>query len=214
MRIVSRKKYDLSTVTLNINEIFYSIEYYMKKENEEDIPYNSKNNLDIQLTKQKTKAEYTSIQRRNIFLWMAYASESALCEAMKSINPSPYKKLMGPDKARLHSLLVAADQVRSTLERTGRKNSDHDLELVEETHALHLDMLCRSKRRRSPKREKVALHAGVISQLFARGLSLRQVCAYLKRHAGLDVNHSYLRQCCHDMGIAMPTREGAHEKNI
>ncbi|CAK7049973.1 MAG: hypothetical protein DELT_00999 [Desulfovibrio sp.] len=214
MEIISRKKHDLSTVTLHINEKIFSIEHDMKKENEETTPYNSENNLAIQLTKQKTKTEYTSIQRRDIFLWMASASESVLCEAMKSINPSPYKKLMGPDKARLHALLVAADQVRSTLERTGRKNPDRALELVEETHALHLDMLCRSKRRRSPKREKIALHAGVVSQLFARGLSLRQVCAYLKRHAGLDVNHSYLRQCCLDMEIPISTREGAHEKNI
>ena len=206
MENISRKKRTLSTVTLNINEKLLSIEHDMKNKNEETTPYNSENNLDIQLIKQNTKIKYTSIQRRDVFLWMASASEPVLCEAMKSINPSPYKKLMGPDKAKLHALLVAADQVRSTLERTGRKNPDRDLELVEETHALHLGMLCQPKRRRSPKREKIALHGGVIRQLFDRGLSLRQVCAYLKRHVGLDVNHSYLRQCCLEMGIATPTR--------
>lgn len=144
---------------------------------------------------------------------MASASESALYEVMKSINPAPYKKLMGPDKARLHALLVAADHIRSILERTGRKNPDRDLGAVEETHALHLDMACRPKPRRSPKREKIALHAGAIRQLFQHGLSLRQICAYLKRHAGLDVNHSYLRQCCLDMGIAIPTKGAGHEKS-
>ena len=180
----------------------------------ERTPYNSKNNFKIQLAKQNNKIEYTSVQRKNTFLWLASVSESTLCEVMKSINPAPYKKLMGPDKARLHALLVAADRVRSTLERTVRKNPDRNLGPVEETHTLHLDMLCQPKRRRSPKREKIALHAGVIRQLFARGLSLRQVCAYLKRHAGLDVNHSYLRQCCLDMRITIPTRGGAREKNI
>ena len=185
----------------------------MNNDKIENTPYNSKNSLIIQVTKQNTKIEYNSIQRRELFLWMASASESALCEVMKSINPAPYKKLMGPDKARLHALLVAADGVRAALERPGRKNPDRDLGALQETHALHLDMACRSKPRRSPKQEKISLHAGVISQLFARGLSLRQVCAYLKRYAGLDVNHSYLRQCCLDMGIAIPTKRAAHEKS-
>ena len=144
---------------------------------------------------------------------MANAAEATLLEVVKNINPSPYKKLMGTDGARLHALLIAADAVRATLERPGRKNFDRDLSVLDETHNLHLDMLCQPKRRRSPKREKVVLHAGIIRQLFARGLSLRQVCAYLKRHAGLDVNHSYLRQCCREMGIETPGREGAHEKN-
>ena len=181
----------------------------MKSNKNENIPYDSENSLAIQIIKQNSTIEYSSVQRRELFAWMASASESALCEVMKSINPAPYKKLMGSDKARLYALLVAAGHVRSTLGRTGRKNPDRDLEAVEETHALHLDMLCHPKRRRSRKREKIALHAGVISQLFARELSLRQVCAYLKRHAGLDVNHSYLRQCCRELGIAMSDGKGA-----
>ena len=80
---------------------------------------------------------------------------------------------MGPDKARLHALLVSADAVRATLQRTGRKNSDRELGALEETHALHLDMVRQQKRRRSPKREKIALHEGVIRRLFELGLSLR-----------------------------------------
>ena len=135
---------------------------------------------------------------------MAYASESALHEVMKNINPSPYKKLMGPDGARLHALLAAADKVRSVLERTGRKNPDRDLSRLEETHELHLAMITSPKTRRSPKREKITLHGGVILELFERGFSLRQACAYLKRHLGLDVNHAYLRQCCLEMGVVMP----------
>jgi hypothetical protein len=185
----------------------------MNNNKNENSPYNSEDSLAIQITKQHTTIGYNTIKRRELFVWMASASESALCEVMKGINPAPYKKLLGPDKARLHALLVAAEHIRSTLERTGRKNPARDLGAVEETYVLHLDMACRPKPRRSQKREKIALHAGVISQLFARGLSLRQVCVYLKRHAGLDVNHSYLRQCCLDLGIAMPTREAAHEKS-
>ena len=142
---------------------------------------------------------------------MANAPENILCEVMKGINPAPYKKLMGPDKARLHALLVAADTVRTTLERTGRKNPDRDLGALEETHALHLGLVRQQRRRRSPKREKIALHEGVIRQLFEHGLSLRQVCAYLKRHAALDVNHSYLRQCCREMGILTPAKPGQQE---
>lgn len=135
---------------------------------------------------------------------MAGASESVLHEVMKGINPASYKKLMGPDGARLHALLVAAEKVRSALERTVRKNPDRDVFRLEETHELHLAMIASPKTRRSPKREKIALHEGVIRKLFERGLSLRQVCAYLKQHARLDVNHAYLRQCCLEMGIAMP----------
>ena len=185
----------------------------MNNHKTENTPYNSENSLIIHVIKQNTKIEYNSIQRRELFLWMASASESALYEVMKSINPAPYKKLMGPDKARLHALLAAADSVRATLERTSRKNPDHELGALEETHSLHLDMVRQQKRRRSPKREKIALHEGVIRRLFELGLSLRQVCAYLKRHAGFDVNHSYLRQCCLDMGIAMPAKEAAREKS-
>ena len=148
-----------------------------------------------------------------MFFWMASAPENVLCEVMKTINPSPYKKLMGPDKARLHALLVAADGVRAALQRTGRKNPDRELDALEETHNLHLDMARQQKRRRSPKREKIALHEGVIRRLFEFGLSLRQICAYLKRHVGLDVNHSYLRQCCLEMGIETSMKRGAHEKN-
>lgn len=132
---------------------------------------------------------------------MANAPEAVLCEIMKAINPAPYKKLMGPDKARLHALLVAADTMRSALDRTGRKNPERDLAALYETHELHLELIARPKVRRSPKRKKVALHADEIQRLLTRVLSLRQICVYLKRHVGLSVNHSYLRQCCHEMGI-------------
>lgn len=169
--------------------------------------YTQEHNSIIQVNKQKYKDEYSSIQRKELLHWMSNSSESALCEVMKAINPAPYKKLMGPDKARLHALLAAADHVRSTLERTGRKNPDQDLSLLEEAHELHLAMVASPRTRRSPKREKIVLHEGVIRQLFARGLSLRRVCAYLKRHAGVDVNHAYLRQCCLEMGIVMPGAE-------
>lgn len=148
-----------------------------------------------------------------MFFWMADAPESVLCEVMKSINPAPYKKIMGPDKARLHALLVSADRVQSALELTGRKNPDRNLARLEATHDLHLSMIAPPKTRRSPKREKIALHEGAIRQLFARGYSLREVCRYLKRHAGLAVNHSYLRQCCLDMGLATPGKKEAHEKS-
>lgn len=145
---------------------------------------------------------------------MARSSEITLCEVMKSINPAPYKKLMGPDKARLHALLVAADHVRSTLERTGRKNPDRDLNRLEDAHELHLSMLAPPGTRRSPKREKIVLHEGIIRQLFAKGYSLRQVCRYLKRYAGLEVNHSYLRQCCLEMGMELPReRKAVSETN-
>ena len=184
----------------------------MINRNDESRTYNSENSHSIQLTKQENKSEYSSIQRRYLFLWMDEASESALHEVMKNINPSPYKKLMGPDGARLHALLVAADTVRATLERPGRKNFDRDLAVLDETHNLHLDMVCQPKRRRSPKREKIALHEGVIRQLFACGLSFRLVCAYLKRHAGLDVNHSYLRQCCRELGVETSGKGNTHEK--
>lgn len=177
----------------------------------ESTAYIEENNVEIQLIKRDYKIKYSAIQRQDILLWMANASEDILFEVMKSINPSPYKKLMGPDKARLYALLVAADKVRRTLERTGRKNPHRDLGALDETHALHLDMLLRQKRRRSPKREKIALHEGVIRRLFEHGLSLRQVCAYLKRHAGLDVNHSYLRQCCRELGILHSPIEGSRE---
>mgnify|MGYP003623575595 CR=1 FL=1 len=144
---------------------------------------------------------------------MADASESSLHEVMKNINPSPYKKLMGPDGARLHALLKAAEQVRSSRELPGRRNPDRNLARLEETHDLHLSMLDPPKTRRSSKREKVALHEGIIRQLFARGYSLREVCRYLKHHAGLAVNHSYLRQCCLEMGLETPGKRKAYEKN-
>jgi hypothetical protein len=179
----------------------------MKKEHDEETAYNQKNSLVIHFDKHTDKVEYNSIQKQELFSWMAKASENTLCEVMKAINPAPYKKLMGPDKARLHALLVAADRVRSTLERTGRKNPDRDLARMDETHDLHLSMITPPKTRRSPKREKIALHEGIIRQLFAKGYSLRQSCVYLKRHAGLDVNHSYLRQCCLEMGIAMSEKK-------
>ncbi len=182
----------------------------MKSEYSESTPYIQENISTIHLNKHNNKIEYNSIQKKELFLWMATASENALCEVMKRINPAPYKKLMGPEKSRLHALLVAADTVRSTLDRTGRKNPDRDLARMEEAHDLHMSMITAPKTRRSPKREKVALCEGTIRQLFAKGYSLRQACAYLKRHAGLDVNHSYLRECCLDMGIAVPGKRKAH----
>lgn len=186
--------------------IFFLQEWHMQNCEDKSKTYIPENNVSIQNQKHTYKTEYNSIQRKFLFHWMSNASEAALCEVMKAINPVHYKKLLGPDKARLHALLVAADRVRSRLERTGRKNSDRDLSGLEEANELHVSMVVALKKRRSPKREKIALHEGVIRQLFARGLSLRQVCAYLKRHAGFDVNHAYLRQCCRDMGIE--TRKG------
>lgn len=177
------------------------------------LPYKEENTHTIQLSKHHCKIEYSLIQRKKLFFWMADASESVLCEVMKSINPAPYKKFMGPNKARLHALLVSADRVRSALELTGRKNPDRNLARLEETHDLHLSMIAPPKTRHSPKREKIALHAGIIRQLFARGYSLREACRYLKRHAGLTVNHSYLRQCCLDMGLETSGKKEAHEKN-
>ena len=132
---------------------------------------------------------------------MSNASENVLLAVMKNINPSPYKKLLGPEEARLHALLAAAEQARNTLERTGRKNQERDLSLLEDSHRLRLEMACRPKQRRSPKREKVALHEGIIRQLAASGYSLRQITAYLRREVGLKLTHSYLRRCCLDMGI-------------
>jgi hypothetical protein len=138
---------------------------------------------------------------------MANAPEDVLCEAMKRINPAPYKKLFGPEKARLHALLAAADEVRSVLGRMGRKNQDRDLARLDEAHQLNLNLACAPKRRRSPKREKIALHEGVIRQLAANGYSLRQVAAYLLREVKLKVSHTFLRQCCLEMGITVFERK-------
>lgn len=186
----------------------------MENKNREYIPYNSENSDGIQYDIRKNKVQYSSIKRKELLAWMAMMPENVLCEVMKDINPSPFKKTMSRDMARLHALLVAADRVRSALERTDRKNPDRDLAALEESHNLHLALIARPKTRRSPKREKVALHEGVIRQLFVKGYSLRQVCLYLKRYASLDVNHSYLRQCCLELGIALPrTRQEASFKN-
>ena len=135
---------------------------------------------------------------------MASAPEETLCEVMQRINPSPYKKLFGLELSRLQALLAAAEQVKEALELTGRKNPERDLEKLEGVHELRMAMLARSKSRPSPKREKVALHEGVIRQLLERDYSLRQICLYLKKYAGLSVNHAYLRRCCLDMEIPMP----------
>ncbi len=86
----------------------------MKSEYSEATPYIQENTFTIHLNKHKNKIEYNSIQQKELFLWMATASENAICEVMKRINPSPYKKLMGPEKSRLHALLVAADIQRRT----------------------------------------------------------------------------------------------------
>lgn len=147
------------------------------------------------------KGEYSSIQRGNILVWMANASEEALCEVMKHINPAPYKKLFGPEKARLYALLAAAEGVRAALALTGRKNHERDLNRLDEAHELRLAIIRRPERRRSPKREKLALHEGVIRRLFAEGFSLRQACEYLRRHAGLKVSPAYLRECCLELGV-------------
>lgn len=174
---------------------------HIKNENTNISPHNSENIIKKYSDEQKYKIRYSSIKRKELFIWMANASEKTLCEVMKSINPSPYKKIFGPEEARLHALLAAAEQVQNTLERTGRKNPERDLNLLEETHRLRLEMACRPKQRRSPKREKIALHEGIIRQLAAAGYSLRQIAAYLRREAGLKVTPSYLRQCCLDMEI-------------
>jgi len=167
----------------------------------------SENNFILHNNEHIYKIQYKSIKRQELFYWMAVASENILCEVMKRINPAPYKKTMGPDNARLHALLVAADTVRSALERTGRKNSERDLEHLEESHRLNVDLSCKPKQRRSPKREKLALHEGVIRQLLEKGYSLRQIAAYLHREARIKVTHTYLRQCCLDMGIGVFCRK-------
>lgn len=164
--------------------------------------------MSIQNSRQIYKGEYSAIQRNKIFVWMANASDDALCEVMKHINPAPYKKLFGPEKARLHALLAAAERVRATLTLTGRKNHERDLDKLDEIHALRLEMIRCPERRRSPKREKLALHEGAIRRLFAEGFSLRQACEYLRRHAGLKVSPAYLRECCLDMGV-LPAKENA-----
>ena len=133
----------------------------------------------LQFTEQKYKGQYNSIKKSELFYWMANAPENVLCEIMKRINPAPYKKAMGADKARLHALLVSAEEVRDALTTTGRKNPEHDLGRLEATHRLNLALAARPKRRRSEKREKIALHEGVIRQLLAHGFSLRQVAEYL-----------------------------------
>ncbi|MCC8194395.1 MAG: hypothetical protein LIP28_07095 [Deltaproteobacteria bacterium] len=98
----------------------------------ENLLHNSENSICVQTSEQKNKRQYSSIKRQELFFWMANTSEKILCEIMKAINPAPYKKIMGPDLARLHALLVAADEVRSALKLTGRKNSEHDLNRLEE----------------------------------------------------------------------------------
>ena len=173
----------------------------MDKVYEDNLSHNSENTITIHYTEQNNKTRYSSIKRKELLVWMANESSVVLCEVMKNINPSPYKKLFGPEEARLQALLASAEQVRNTLERTGRKNPERSLDTLVETHRLHLEMACRPKQRRSPKREKVALHEGIIRQLAAGGYSLRQVAAYLRRETGLKLTHSYLRQCCLEMGI-------------
>lgn len=200
------KKENVSTVTLNVYAYFFMQVRLMKNSNSENLQYKSEYKGNEQIHHTSSKIGYSSVQRKSLFLWMASASEQVLCEVMKSLNPAPHKKLMGPDKARLHALLVAAEGVRSRLERTTRKNDDADLGMLDAAHELHLEFITQPKARRSPKREKVALHEWIIRQLFARGLSLRQVCTYLKRHAGLNVSHGYLRHCCLEMGIQTPSR--------
>ena len=162
----------------------------------------------LQLTEQKYKEQYNSIKRSELFLWMASAPENVLCEIMKRINPAPYKKIMGTEKARLYALLVSAEEVRAALKLTGRKNPEHDLGKLEATHRLNLALASRPKRRQSEKREKIALHEGVIRQLLAHGFSLRQVAEYLRREAKFKVTHTYLRQCCLEMGIDFPRKIG------
>lgn len=134
--------------------------------------------------------------------------ENILCEVMKRINPAPLKKLLGPDKARLHALLASAEAVRSATELTGRKNPEAGLDILRETHGPNLALACRPKKRRCPKREKIALHERVIRQLLAGGCSLRDIAAYLQRAAKLKMTHTYLRQCCLEMGI-----DGFQRKN-
>ena len=156
---------------------------------------NSEHTVNLRIGKHEYKTPYSSIKRQELFYWLANASENVLYEVMKSINPAPYKKTMGPDKARLHALLVAADNIRSALECTGRKNTERDLGRLEESHRLNLALSWKPKQRRSPKREKLALHEGVLRQLLEKGYSLRQVAAYLHREAKIRVTHTYLRQC-------------------
>ena len=162
---------------------------------------NSENSNNLQFDEQKYKEQYSSIKRSELFFWMSNASENVLCEVMKRINPAPYKKTMGPDKARLHALLVSAEEVRDALNVTGRKNPERDLGKLEATHRLNLALAARPKRRRSEKREKIALHEGIIRQLLVNGFSLRQVAEYLQREAKFKVTHTHLRQCCLEMGI-------------
>ncbi len=173
------------------------------------MPHNSEHIVITQYGEQKNTIRYNTIKRKELLVWMANASEKALFEVMKGINPAPYKKLFGPEESRLHALLASAEQVRNTLERSGRKNPERNLDLLEDTHRLRLEMACRPKQRRSPKREKIALHEGIIRQLAAAGYSLRQVTAYLGREVGLKITYSYLRQCCLDLGIDGFSRNGA-----
>lgn len=170
---------------------------------------NDSENIDnVQSNEQDYTRQYNSIKRSSIFFWMADAPENLLCEVMKRINPAPYKKTMGADKARLYALLVSAEKVRDALKITGRKNPEHDLDKLEATHRLNLALAVRPKRRRSEKREKIALHEGVIRQLLDHGFSLRQVAEYLRREAKFKVTHTYLRQCCLDMGVNFPRKTG------
>lgn len=169
---------------------------------------NSENTDILQFNEQNHKVQYSSAKKKDLLFWMANAPENVLCEIMKGINPAPYKKTMGADKACLHALLVSAEEVRDALKITGRKNPEHDLNKLEATHRLNLALAARPQRRRSEKREKIALHEGVIRQLLDHGFSLRQVAEYLRREAKFKVTHTYLRQCCLDMGVNFPRKTG------
>lgn len=79
-----------------------------------------------------------------------------------------------------------------------RKNLERDLEAHADLHRLRVDAIKIGTRRRkkSPKEEAIRIRLGLIDNLRTKDrLTWRQVAAYLKLHAGLEVAPGYLHAC-------------------
>lgn len=156
--------------------------------------------------KQGHKTLYNNQQKKELLLWFASTSEKLQLAVMNRINPAPYKSFLTKDEARMQALLQAADIVRSAQVLTGRKSPEQDLAAHDAAHMLRVEIVRSMRGRKSPKKEKVWMHTELIQKLFADGLSLRQVCVYLRQYAGLNINHSYLRKCCIELGLPVPPK--------
>jgi len=173
----------------------------MKNVNNRKIKNTVQNTNNIQNKTQQQTLQYTITQRREILRWLADAPDNDVCAVMERINPTPYRKFLPPEEARLQALLAAADTVRSAGLLTDRKNSAHDLDKLDAAHDLRVAMLMKKSRKKSPTLEKVVLRAGLIKKLRAQRLSWRKAAEYLTRYADLKINHGYLRQCYLKLGL-------------